>query len=340
MIGKSFRHPETGVIYEVMNIKYNEAADTVVGFRQVLEGQAAIQEDRLMYQVEGVNGIAALVKKYDLYAGLEEKQAWPTNEKEMRELQMKNERWGVWFDKVEGDDAKEVVEFKKRFVMYTPVFEDGSRGALRLKDKRAEELNSYGYEESIVCLPGCLREITLASHHAGLGHQGRNRTATTIALKYYWDGMGEDIKQHVYSCRQCNLRKSSNVGISVLHANKPVAAFENIHIDLIVELPETPRGNKHIYVAKEALTKMIVLQPLKTKTQEEVAMTTVDHVYCKFGMSKRLYSDRGREFTNQLSIAINKLLRQRHQLTTAYHPEANGQAESQNESIKDQITPK
>ena len=186
-------------------------------------------------------------------------------------------RWGAWFDKVEGDDAKEVVEFKKRFVMYTPVFEDGSRGALRLKDKRAEELNSYGYEESIVCLPGCLREITLAFHHVGLGHQGRNRTVITIALKYYWDGMGEDIIQHVYSCRQCILRKSSNVGAKkpVLHDNKSVAAFENIHIDLIVELPETPRGNKHIYVAKEALTKMIVLQPLKTKTQEEVAMYIV-----------------------------------------------------------------
>ena len=55
-------------------------------------------------------------------------------------------------------------------------------------------------------------------------------------------------------------------------------------------------------------------------------------------MSKRLYSDRGREFTNKLSIAINKLLRQRHQLTTVYHPEANGQVESQNKPIKDQIT--
>ena len=61
LIGKSFRHPETSDEYQ----------------------EAAIPEDRLMYQVEGVNGIAALVKKYDLYAGLEEKQAWPTNEKEM-----------------------------------------------------------------------------------------------------------------------------------------------------------------------------------------------------------------------------------------------------------------
>ena len=123
----------------------------------------------------------------------------------------------------------------------------------------------------------------------------------------------------------------------MIHVPKDAAPWAEVHIDLIVELPKTKEGFQHIFVAKDSLTKFVCMVPLRTKTATEVGKAMVDEVYCRFGVARKIYSDRGREFQNNIQAAINGMLRQYQQFTTAYHPQANGQVENQNRTIKDAL---
>lgn len=197
----------------------------------------------------------------------------------------------------------------------------------------------FNQEEQVVALPRVLVKMALAFEHEGKAHHGRRRTAANLLLKYYWEGVGDDVKEHVANCRVCQRRKYATLvaRVPVVRISKVPIPWWEIHIDLIVELPETANGYKHILVVKDSLTKWVVMVPLRTKTAVEVAKAMVDEVYCKFGAAKKIYSDRGTEFHNQISKAINHTLLQYQQFTTAYHPQANGQVENQNRTIKDAL---
>ena len=323
-----------------MTVEYDVNSGLVVARRSPIEGERSTNGDSLLYKVEGERGIAKLVDDYDMYAGLEEKGTkWPTNEIEMLDLQRQDEKWGPKIEELESRPDT-IILIRGRYQLILEKMENGDKTALRLKDtKMKQSMKEYLEDENVVALPKVLTKMALTFEHEGKAHPGRNRMAASIALRYYWEGMGEQVREHVANCKKCQHRKSANLGVKipVLHVRKRARPWYEIHIDLIVELPETASGFKHILVVKDSLTKFVIMEPLKTKTATEVGRAMVDEIYCKFGAAQIIYSDRGKEFHNQTHKAINYILRQRQQFTTAYHPQANGQVENQNRTIKDAL---
>jgi len=106
----------------------------------------------------------------------------------------------------------------------------------------------------------------------------------------------------------------------------------------MVDLPKTSEGYQHILVIKERLTQWIELIPLQTKTAMEVANALFDNLYCRHGAVKHLVSDQGKEFTANVSEAVNHLLQQQSIFMTPYNPQANGFAENQNRTVKDMLS--
>lgn len=110
IIGRSFRHPETGIIYEVITVQYHENSGMVVARRSPIEGQESNEGDALLYTVEGEKGVAKLVEQYDRYAGLKEQGAeWPADEAQMLQLQREDAQWGKYIEELEEQPDKQIM---------------------------------------------------------------------------------------------------------------------------------------------------------------------------------------------------------------------------------------
>ena len=92
-----------------------------------------------------------------------------------------------------------------------------------------------------------LQTKILAAHHDGLlaGHLGMDKTYLAIAENYYWPKLRDSVRDYVQSCIHCQRNKPTNQKPAGLLQPLPIPAklWEQISMDLIVQLPKTPRGN-------------------------------------------------------------------------------------------------
>ncbi|GKD97708.1 reverse transcriptase domain-containing protein, partial [Tanacetum coccineum] len=93
------------------------------------------------------------------------------------------------------------------------------------------------------------------------------------------------------------------------------------------------KGNKYILVAVDYVSKWVEAQAL-SMNDAHVVIKFLRRLFARFGVPKALISDRGTHFCNsQLEKALQKY-GVTHKLSTAYHPQTNGQTEVTNRAIK------
>ncbi|GJT17553.1 reverse transcriptase domain-containing protein [Tanacetum coccineum] len=103
-------------------------------------------------------------------------------------------------------------------------------------------------------------------------------------------------------------------------------------LDFMGPFPQS-RGNKYILVAVDYVSKWVKAQALPTN-DARVVVKFLRSLFARFGVPKALISDRGTHFCNS---QIKKALQRygvTHKLSTAYHPQSNGQTEVTNRVIK------
>ena len=87
-------------------------------------------------------------------------------------------------------------------------------------------------------------------------------------------------------------------------------------------------------VVVDRLTKMIHVEALQSLETEEVAETFYNRIYRYHGLPDSIVSDRGSQFISALWTRLCKRLGIQRRLSTAYHPESDGQTEEANKGIK------
>uniref|UniRef100_A0A8C2F234 Gypsy retrotransposon integrase-like protein 1 n=1 Tax=Cyprinus carpio TaxID=7962 RepID=A0A8C2F234_CYPCA len=176
------------------------------------------------------------------------------------------------------------------------------------------------------------RVLQECHHNQGTGgHQGRARTYDKIAQSYYWLGLMEDIKQWVRCMDSC--QHNDTIKTPVMHPIKVTEPWTIIGMDLMWPFPVTPQGNSYVLTMTDLFTKWVIAEPLKNKTAPEVAAVVLDKLF-KFGAVERIITDQGREFVNQFNEDTFKVLGVKQCVTSAYHPQSNGQDERTNQTIK------
>ena len=83
----------------------------------------------------------------------------------------------------------------------------------------------------------------------------------------------------------------------------------------------------------DAFTKYAEIVAIPDKSAPVVARVLFEKWICRFGCPVEFTSDNGKEFCNQLTDELFKLLQIKHATTTPYHPQCNAQAEVQNKII-------
>jgi len=146
--------------------------------------------------------------------------------------------------------------------------------------------------------------------------------------------MRKDIQLYCLGCEVCSrtkgdLRRRAPMG----NTKVPSCPFEFVSLDLIGPFPLSSKKNKYILVTQCIFSSFIVISPIPDKSAEAVAEGYVRDVFSRFGGSKMVLSDNGREFKNTLFLGINKLLRQNNVFTLPYRPQANGKNERSHKSL-------
>ena len=80
---------------------------------------------------------------------------------------------------------------------------------------------------------------------------------------------------------------------------------------------------------------MIVLIPTRdTITAPQMAENFRDYIWKRFGMPEQIISDRGTQYVAQFTKDLHKLTNTTTNISTAYHPQTDGQTERINQEIE------
>ncbi|KAJ1598919.1 hypothetical protein NDA14_005533 [Ustilago hordei] len=126
-------------------------------------------------------------------------------------------------------------------------------------------------------------------------------------------------------------------------AKEPLATpdrpWGSISLDFIEGLPTSKKYDSKTYdsilVIVDRLTKFAILAPThKTVTAKQTAVLLYGHMVRLFGYPDHMVSDRGRQFISGAWKAFAEQMGVKHSLSTAYHPQTDGQTERVNQVIE------
>ncbi|GJT93509.1 putative reverse transcriptase domain-containing protein [Tanacetum coccineum] len=114
--------------------------------------------------------------------------------------------------------------------------------------------------------------------------------------------------------------------------------WERITMDFITKLPKTSNGHDTIWVIVDRLTKSAHFIP----TQETDSMETLTRLYIKEIVSRHrvpisIISDRDSHFTSRFWQSLQSALGTQLDMSTAYHPETDGQSERTIQTLEDML---
>nr|GFC32185.1 putative reverse transcriptase domain-containing protein [Tanacetum cinerariifolium] len=118
----------------------------------------------------------------------------------------------------------------------------------------------------------------------------------------------------------------------------PEWKWENITMDFINKLPSTSSGHDSIRVIVNRLTKSahFLAVPEDYKT-EELARLYINEIIARHGVPVSIISDRDSYFTSRFWKSLQKALGTQLDLSTAYHPETDGQSERTIQTLEDML---
>lgn len=178
-----------------------------------------------------------------------------------------------------------------------------------------------------------VEEILYHTHSDPLaGHFSIDETYRRVKIRYYWPQMFNDVRRYVQTCDDCQ-RRGKNRRVEPLHPIKVGQPFDRLGMDIVGPLPKTRRGNTHIVVATEYLTKWPEARALPNAKASSVVSFFYEDIICRHGCPKEILTDRGTHFVNDMLNSLCAELGVKHKLSTAYHPQTNGLVERFNRTL-------
>lgn len=168
------------------------------------------------------------------------------------------------------------------------------------------------------------------------GHPGKNNTYRSVSRQYYWPGMSSTISRYIRNCLVC-LRGKIPRGLPqglLKPMSAPQQRWRDLSVDFVVGLPPC-EGKNAIATIVDRFTKRRHLVACKdTIDGREFANLYIEHVYRLHGLSDTLVSDRGPQFDSDFWRHVSKTLGITPRMSTAYHPQTDGQSEIANAGME------
>jgi hypothetical protein len=180
-------------------------------------------------------------------------------------------------------------------------------------------------------------KIIQALHSSAIGgHSGIPVTIRRIKQYFFWPGLKKDVQLFVSACAVCQQANPDRDKYPGLLQPLPIpdSAWQVVSLDFVEGLPQYRLVNA-ILVVVEKISKYSHFIPLAHPfTAFSVAQLYMTKVYKLHGMPMAMISDRDRIFTSELWWCLFKMAGVQLQISSAYHPQTDGQTERVNQCME------
>jgi hypothetical protein len=197
-----------------------------------------------------------------------------------------------------------------------------------------------GVDRIVVAGDNNLKRGVISCYHDApeRGHPGISNTYEIMKRDFWWPNMKLDIEQFVKGCAACQANKANTgplkpamIPITPEHA----LPFQTVAMDFITKLPKSGKYDTILTITDHDCSKAAIFLPCQeTITAEGVATLYLRYVFPRFGLPKKVISDRDTRFTSKYAKGLCQAMKIRQNISTAYHPRTDGQSERTNQWLE------
>jgi hypothetical protein len=196
------------------------------------------------------------------------------------------------------------------------------------------------FHEGALCVPdnNHIKKLILEECHdsPAAGHFGIAKTYELVTRNYYWPTLRKYIKDYVSGCDTCIRNKNHHHKPYGLLSPLPIpdSPWTSVSVDFITQLPPSNTYTS-ICVFVDRFSKMALFVPTFDQIDAEGTVKLfITHVFSQYGLPNDIVSDRGVVFTSKFTQAMLKKLNVKQKLSTAFHPQTDGQTERVNSILE------
>nr|GEZ02881.1 putative reverse transcriptase domain-containing protein [Tanacetum cinerariifolium] len=222
---------------------------------------------------------------------------------------------------------------------------ENSRDPEKVRTKKLEP-----HTDGTLCLNGrswlpCYGDLRTVIMHESYKskysiHPGLDKMYQYMKKLYWWHNMKADIATYVSKCLTCaKVKAEHQKPLELLIQPKiPDWKWDNITMDFVTKLPKSSQGYDTIWVIVDRLTKSAIFTPIReTDPMDKPARIYLKEVVTGHGIPISIISDRDSRFASNSWRPFQNVLGTRLDMSTAYHPETDGQSERTIQTLEDML---
>ncbi|GJV29732.1 putative reverse transcriptase domain-containing protein [Tanacetum coccineum] len=239
------------------------------------------------------------------------------------------------------DLPSRILEAQREAVKIENIKAEDISGMLKKLEARADGTLCLDNRSWLPCYGDTRSLIMHESHKSKYSiHPGADKMYHDLKMLYWWPNMKADIATYVSKCLTCAKVKAEHQRPSglLVQPDIPEWKWENITMDFITKLPKTAAGYDSIWVIVDRLTKSAHFLPMKeTDSTEKLTRLYMKEIVARHGIPVSIISDRDSHFTSRVWQSLHEALGTQLNLSTAYHPQTDGQSERTIQTLEDML---
>ncbi|GJS93863.1 putative reverse transcriptase domain-containing protein [Tanacetum coccineum] len=189
---------------------------------------------------------------------------------------------------------------------------------------------------------GDLRTVIMHESHKSKYsiHPGSDKMYQDMKKLYWWPNMKANIATYVSKCLTCAKVKAKHHRPSglLVQPEIPQWKWDNITMDFVTKLPKSSQGYDTIWVIVDRLTKSAIFMPMREiDPMDKLARMYLKEVVTKHGIHVSIICDRDPRFASNFWKSLQKALGTSLDMSTAYHPQTDGQSERTIQTLEDML---
>ncbi|GJQ89667.1 putative reverse transcriptase domain-containing protein [Tanacetum coccineum] len=221
-------------------------------------------------------------------------------------------------------------------------------GGMIRKDIPKEKLEPRA--DGILCLNGrswfpCygdLRTVIMHESHKSKYsiHPGSDKMYQDMKKLYWWPNMKAEIATYVSKCLTCARVKTEHQRPSglLVQPEIPQWKWDYVTMDFVIKLPKSSQGHDTICVVVDRLTKSATFTPMREIDSMEILVRMyLKEVVTRHIIPISIICDRDPRFASNFWRSLQKALGTSLDMSTAYHPQTDGQSERTIQTLEDRL---
>nr|GEV94035.1 reverse transcriptase domain-containing protein [Tanacetum cinerariifolium] len=238
---------------------------------------------------------------------------------DQKELNMRQRRWLEFLSDYDWLNLpKQILNAQLEAKKEENFINEDLHGMINKLEPHADETLCLNNRSWIPCIGDFRALIMHESHKSKYSiHPGSEKMYQDLKKLYRWPNMKAEIATYV---------------------KIPQWKWENITIDFVTKLPKTTARQDTIWITVDRLTKSAHFLPVREDDAFEKLMRQyLKEVVSRHGVPVSIISDCDGRFTSHFWKSFNKALGTRLDMSTAYHPETDGQSERTIQTLEDML---